>query len=1354
MGEAVLGTLFPCGVRVKVIGSVQVPPGCTSFAIFKALMVESEPMICFLAEDPDAVMYHGRCTKDDFTKVIELCSGMGIGSLGLSPAGMETVCAVDWSQPLITAFEEMNPGIPTVCGDIASDDTIRQVYRLHPHPAALFSGFSCQPYSTGGSQRGADDQRSSTLYSTLRFAYMLRCVCIILECVKDAATNSMVRRQIESFRDQCKFHLTEQVLELESVWVSRRTRWWAVLSAPFVGPVQLRPFPLLHSPSVPRDLLPLPMSLTSEDLQQLELRGHELDTFLRFVPRLASLFLSLDGKAPTALHSWGNQTVPCQCGCRSAGFSEQTLQSRGIFALLFPVSGPPSETHPEVPRVRHPHPLEVGLLTGVPELVWPSNRRLCLAGLGQQASPLQVVWVCAHLQRQIDLVYNGVSAIDPLECLQDVRNRVMSLAEHVEFDPISPADMPEPPVEVSLDSPLDDLSMHPWVNFRHLGQPDECTVVHYLDPVPFVTKLQDPEFDTVAAVIQATSDLLQVSDAECRVVDCSSGLNVSFAHPAAGLCLWVCRTAVTLVPAFDEDALSPTLEWAAEAPEPAAEPVAEMPIPPAVECARPSSPPPLEPLVSLDASRLLLVPEPSVPDLSLVKALRRQTIDSSVRKQILANQGPLWSDDELCWHVEQLMSVARKPNWVFLDPLLAAEAVKRPSSHLLSQWLRSVDTKPSAILGLVPIEGHWTPCMWTWTPKAMIVSIWDVEGTPAAGMAVLHQALATAVGARTFTTHIVHRRFAVGEYCGLCGLRFIDNMLRGKMLPSNLDEVKQLHAAARSKYVDFLESCSTVGRPWIWCAGLDAKATERLHALLIEHGVEAAQVKHRATLLIQAIGLPETQRSLTSGQPWRALKAAANKCRPVFQLVLPQELEEVVQQKAAQGGLKGKRKKASSTKPAPKPVAPSALDPAKLSLEDGSFTVADGAELGQINMQDIGPFSRGVVLTTMEESAAYLKAGQLVSNSALALVLINSVESQLVTSLSWTSLRVVLRCQANGEPMLAPAFLIQLGKTPVAPKANAGPHDVLHAPAVCFKVTMYRDETEDWASTIQSPVKYVLGRLMPLQVCQSGSAQSPCTCAKWHPGVDDVVSDPVLDIWRRQWLTLNFRPAAPADAEVFLFNMRCLATLQTSVLAQSGRHGIYLEPRSLDSRDPLMDFQVLWMPKTPRDELDRLQQCTPQILGLARLGARLGIRSTVADAPDLARKLKPGSIFLAAGTKMSFEVGPLPFGMDRLTVSRLCSQLENKLMARLPASDMEVDSSGQHEARFAALEQQVQSLTMNQQSLEGKIHEAATKTEAQFANIQAQVGRQLDAQGNHIQSMFATQMAQIEALLSKKHRAE
>ena len=238
--DSVLVNLIPGHFQAKLIGSLQVPLTAVSVSVFDATLVQKEPMLGFLVDDPEDALFHDRSTRTSFSQIIELCSGLGIGSYGFREAGMTPVVGVDWSQPLVEAFKAMHPFVPCIHGDIASKQTLKQVYKVHPHPAVLMCGFSCQPFSTGGFMLGASDLRSNTLYSALRAGYMLRSVAIVLECVEGAASNSMVRLQLEEFRTQCGFHLSEVDLKLDEIWVSRRTRWWATLTAEFLGPVQLR----------------------------------------------------------------------------------------------------------------------------------------------------------------------------------------------------------------------------------------------------------------------------------------------------------------------------------------------------------------------------------------------------------------------------------------------------------------------------------------------------------------------------------------------------------------------------------------------------------------------------------------------------------------------------------------------------------------------------------------------------------------------------------------------------------------------------------------------------------------------------------------------------------------------------------------------------------------------------------------------------------------------------------------------------------------------------------------------------------------------------------------------------------
>ena len=1419
-----------------------------------------------MVDDGSDVLYHKKGHRDDLFNIIELCSGIGIGSYGFQEAGMKVVGACDWSGPFTQAFKEIHPTVPVVHGDIKDKAVIKQLHALHGRPTILMSGFSCQPFSTGGQQRGALDQRSSTLEHSLRAGHMLRSLAIVLECVQDAGTNAMVRRQLDQFRMDCGFHLSEVVLKLEDIWVSRRTRWWAVLTANFLGQVPLRAFVASEHPTIPRQVLSNPMSLSDDEIRLLELSGEELAKFLEFEPNLARMFLRLDAKAPTALHSWGSQVVGCKCLCRSSGFSDQTLSNRGLFGILIPVSSTDSGPSAHL-RVRHPHPVEVGILNGVPVNHWPEDSRLVLAGLGQMCSPLHTVWIGSLMQHHFDQVFVGSSTVDPQHQLDCLRAMVLEHAAQVPVVPPEPVYLPEPPVDLPMCLPLDDVSRAPWSKFRHEGPPDSCTVVPADDPVPCCLRLSDVE-DTVAAVVTAWFELTGTDSAQCRVIDCQSGLTLAYGQEAAGLCLWVSQYPLEVVQPEEEHVgpdFSPSVDDSTMALAPFTANLE------AVSSGLPGPSRPLgsrpEPLATLDETSLLTVPAPAAVDVQSVEVLRKQTMDVDARKQILANQNAVWADDELVFHVSQMLEVARKPSWALLDPILAAEALKRPSSGLLSNWIKSRPVKPTAILGVVLFNGNWTPFMWTWTPSCMIAASWDVPGSPPHEFSTLHTALALAVGSRTYTAHIVHRKFAVDSYCGICALRFLDQMIRGKMLPTDLEECKYLHSVGRSLFVAHLDTLDEAPRAWMFGAGLDVKATDRLHSLLLEHGVESSQVKHRAGLLLQAIGIATAQKALIGGQPWRSLKQAANQCKPVFQLVLPEELDAVVQKKAEQGGIRGKRKKATGpAKATSKPDAPVALDPSKLGIEDGLFVAPDGNALPQLQMTDIGPVASGIILVNLEDALPYLKASQLVSQGPLALLVLSAEEITVNTTLHWQSLRAVLRCQANGEPLIAPSVLVQLGKHPVTQKSADTVPAVMHTAAACFKLSLYRDAIDgDWDLVVKSPVKFVLNLLEHVHTCAAKPASGVCHCLKWHPSPDDVIADPVIDVWRRQWVSSAFKPAVPSQADIFIVNVRLVETLADRVLCYSGRGGLFLEPRTLDGRDPLMDFQILWLAKTPLDELFRLQQCTPQILGLARLGSRFGVRCRVSDAPDLAKTLKPNSVFLAAGTKLTYEVGPLPFGMDRLSVSKLCgawqwqarplhplraadgqlgniwivqssappphpviryqgsdivittvpdkpspvpaapkvvgssatvklcskdgppqgidpwlvndpwtsnsvparpvvssdaalkdfeTRLEKSILAKIPSPAMEVDSTGEQEARLAALEHQVHALAAGQQQLDQKLNDSVTRSDTQYQTLHAQVNQQMESHGHQMQALFSSQMQQIEALLSKKLRTE
>ena len=607
----------------------------------------------------------------------------------------------------------------------------------------------------------------------------------------------------------------------------------------------------------------------------------------------------------------------------------------------------------------------------------------------------------------------------------------------------------------------------------------------------------------------------------------------------------------------------------------------------------------------------------------------------------------MWADDEIRWHVDQLLHDSSKVGWHQIDPLILAGCIKQNGIRLLTQWFASLKGMPSAFVGIVFVDGHWTPFMWTWTSDLLTAHSWDTSRAPHPGFGLLHDAISKLVGARTYSVRTLLRDFAVHDLCGPC----LANCIRGKMLPTQFHEVEYLHSTGRRLFANMLESCQTVPRPWIFGSGIDAKAMVRLQDLLRQHGVPESQVEPRTKLILSSLDHQQLQEGLTASQPWRAVKALANQKRPMLQLILPTELEAVVREKASKGKVPGRqKKKAGSTA---LPSRPAALDSNKLALHDGAFVRDDKTPLKQLPVANIGPFAEGVVLASFLQVEGHLKAGNRITQQALGLIVLNAEEHQMTTSLPWVQIRAVVRCQVNNEPMIVPAYLVQLGGQTVNQAALSTFTEVPQVDAACFKISIYRDEVSGtWNDVLASPIRYLLHHLPQLNVCSKDPGS--CQCDRWHRG-DAPISEPILDIWRRQYVNMSFHAVKQELAEIYVVNLRCVEAVAQSLILQSGFAGIYLEPRSMDAKTPLLDFQVLWVSRVDHSELMRLKQVNPLILGLARLGSRFGLRVRTTDAAELAKVVKPGSVVLAAGPRSEFEMGPMPFGMDRLTVAKLCT---------------------------------------------------------------------------------------------------
>ena len=151
--------------------------------------------------------------------------------------------------------------------------------------------------------------------------------------------------------------------------------------------------------------------------------------------------------------------------------------------------------------------------------------------------------------------------------------------------------------------------------------------------------------------------------------------------------------------------------------------------------------------------------------------------------------------------------------------------------------------------------------------------------------------------------------------------------------------------------------------------------------------------------------------------------------------------------------------------------------------------------------------------------------------------------------------------------------------------------------------------------------------------------------------VDNV--SPVIDVWDRQWVSKKFEKVRPASADIFVFAFRMLADKSEMLLAKSGQHGIYWEPRTPCGRYPSDHFHVTWLPNMTFQDAKYAQQTSPQATTLARHGDRFGLRSDVMNAQEIHDKHRPNTPLLMGQTKMLYAVGPLPYSTTKAALHKL-----------------------------------------------------------------------------------------------------
>ena len=1218
--------------RIRICGDV---PGGGLVAAINVVVDKADKesgAVAVLKPDEKSVLVPLQAkTEVDLAKAVELCAGCGAMGQGLAFAGIRSVLQVEWMTRICDVMR-MQAHANVIQGDITDPETHGSILRAQTNASVVIAGVSCQPYSQLGDQAGGADLRAMTLPSTLKIAYLLQAQVIILECVPQAGADAWVKKVIQSFARQVGFKVVEQVQQLSNAWCSNRLRWWCIIAHPTVAPMQLPQLPSCPEYQKVMQILPSLRKWPKSETRQIELTAYELRRFADFKP-LQAYVIRADAAAPTALHSWGSQVYGCACGCRMYPFSESRLEAKGLHGALV-VDRCERHADGSLHQVfRHLHPREVACLVGMyPDCPFGPDMRLGLAVTGQVASPIQAVWVGAWVQQSIACV-TGEPCQDPVALLSAFQKLVLETTHKVMSAPMKGPD------EWVAAGSADDM-------FHQKPVPEKAKQFAVVNDGSTSLQIRVQPTTTVAEVLQA-ENAIRGEQCQLAVKDGQEGLQAG--QSAAGKMICIQVAVPVLECSSDEEAMRTSVSAAL---------ATEVPSDVSNAIARSARANGGEGQVAAHVRTMLECAAPCVAHVGL-QAWRVAIHTPADRLQVLDAQDVHWADDELLYAMRSVQQATQSCDVWIIDPLLACQAVEQDVGAWFADWARQhvvVDPARIAVVTVLRVERHWIPVVYTIREQRLVVTIRCAQ-EHADGSARMHFQVAHALGCAEIE---VDRRDESGDIAGHCGFYAVQFIAHAVSDAWNHQQFASPEAL-KSAFRNHVQCQAAVMQPWILAAGKGTGAQAKhelviaLQAELAKHGVYPDRLTERANHVVSVLGVEPVQKAMQSSNVWGELKHLGSRAKPIVRLVLPDELQQQIERRAAQGkpvgkkqpkgGSKGGSKNSSTVRASGRPILPD-----QVVVRDSVFQVHGGANVKQLHIHEISATAQGVVVVDAAAADPYVRAGQVISSNGLALLVVPSDDAYYGCGLKVAEVRFPADCAATGEPMLIVAQIIQLGQQEIVKCEHEVQCELGEVDSSALKLTMYRDECVcDWDLFSAKPIKAIVENLVPLQICEMPG----CSCEKWHPAKRPDVQDVLLDVWRKQHCKLGFVQAGAKESDLFTVHVRVPSSIQSKLLAKSGLNGLYVEPRSPDGMKPSDQFTVVWLPKVLLPEVRQRAQAIKEDVRIAGNGSKFGVRVSVQQAEKVHQELRPGVPFLQAGLKQLYEIGPLPFGTQRENVAQV-----------------------------------------------------------------------------------------------------
>ena len=244
--------------------------------------------------------------------------------------------------------------------------------------------------------------------------------------------------------------------------------------------------------------------------------------------------------------------------------------------------------------------------------------------------------------------------------------------------------------------------------------------------------------------------------------------------------------------------------------------------------------------------------------------------------------------------------------------------------------------------------------------------------------------------------------------------------------------------------------------------------------------------------------------------------------------------------------------------------------------------------------------------------------------------------------------------KGTGEPVLIFGTIKNLGDQKVNRHMAGNLTQIDLVDNVVVRLHVYRDELQlQWTELIQSPVRLLHKMLPPLQLCAGLGCGAECP--KTHQPIGEQLESVIMEVWGRSFGRIEGGRAPANEASYFSVFLRIPATVLRPLL-QTSIAGLYFDPRK--DQQPDDQFRVIWLPSHSAAEASHANKTCAKALGLVRMRQKYGVRVATEDEESVFKQLKPEATFIATRVQRTFQLFPLPHGLQRAGLIKILNDLK------------------------------------------------------------------------------------------------